>query len=146
MKAKQMDEVNRIRKKLGSHEEGSPPSLARHVAIALCSGEVPKLKPAHVISKAARGKIIDDRYSNRALAFEEIFASTNGYESEMEVWRAYQDKRRDALARFEKAADKIMLQALDPEAVPESIVEQLHEAAESSGMSVLKAPKFTPAS
>lgn len=145
MKQKQLEEIKSLRSRLSNIGTGSAPSLERHVMIALCSGEVPKLKPASVISDLARKKIIGDRYSNRELKFSDVFASTNGYEGEMSQWNAYESKRKTALARFEKDAEKIMVKAMDSDSDAESIVEQLHDAAERSGLKALKAPVFVQA-
>lgn len=114
--------------------------------IALCSGEVPKLKPAAVISDTARRRIINDRYGGgRDLKFSDVFASTNGYEGEMNRWRIHEVKRKSAVARFEKEADKIMVKALDPEADAAEIVDQLQDAADRAGLKSLKAPPFNEA-
>lgn len=110
--------------------------------IALCSGEVPKLKPANVISNTARTRIINDRYSSRDLKFGDVFASTNGYEGEMSQWKIHEAKRKTALARFDKDAEKIMVKAMDTDSDAADIVEQLHDAAERSGLKGIKAPVF----
>lgn len=143
MKSKQLEEIKSLRNKLGTLGAGSSPSLERHVMIALCSGEVPKIKPATVISDTARKYIIGERYNSaRSLRFADVFASTNGYEGEMKQWKAYEAKRQAALARFEKDAEKIMVKAMDPESDAAEIVEQLQDAAERSGIKTLKAPVF----
>ena len=142
MKTKQLEEIKSLRGRLSSLGTGNTPSLQRHVAIALCSGEVPKLKPASVISDLARKKIIDNRYSNRELKFEDVFASTNGYEGEMRKWNAHEAKRKAALAKFDKDAEKIIVKAMDLESDAPEIVEQLHAAAERAGLKNLKAPVF----
>lgn len=142
MKAKQLEEIKSLRSRLGSLGTGNAPSLERHVAIALCSGEVPKLKPASVISDLARKKIIGDRYSNRELKFADVFASTNGYEGEMNQWKAHEAKRKAALAKFDKDAEKIIVKAMDSESDATELVEQLHDAADRAGLKTLKAPVF----
>lgn len=142
MKAKQLEEIKSLRSRLGSLGTGNAPSLERHVMIALCTGEVPKLKPAVVISDTARNQIINERYGGRSLKFGDVFASTNGYEGEMSQWKAYEVKRKAALARFDKDAEKIMVKAMDPEADAPEIVEQLRAAAERAGLTGLKAPVF----
>ncbi len=142
MKIKQLEEIKSLRDRLSSLGTGNTPSLERHVAIALCSGEVPKLKPASVISDLARKKIIGDRYSNRELKFADVFASTNGYEGEMSQWKAHEAKRKAALAKFDKDAEKIIVKAMDSESDAPEIVEQLHDAAERAGLKNLKAPVF----
>lgn len=142
MKQKQLEEIKSLRSRLSGLGTGNAPSLERHVMIALCSGEVPKLKPAAVISDMARKKIIGDRYSNRDLKFADVFASTNGYEGEMNQWKAHEAKRKTALARFDKDAEKIMVKAMDSESDATEIVEQLHDAAERAGLKTLKAPVF----
>ena len=142
MKTKQLEEIKSLRSRLSNLGTGNAPSLERHVMIALCSGEVPKLKPAVAISDTARNQIINERYSGRSLKFSDVFASTNGYEGEMSQWKAHEAKRKTALARFEKDAEKIMVKAMDSESDAEAIVEQLHDAAERSGLKALKAPVF----
>lgn len=111
--------------------------------IALCSGEVPKLKPAAIISDTARRRIINDRYGGgRELKFGDVFASTNGYAGEMKQWKSYEEKRALAAARFEKEAEKIMVTAMGGEADASEIVEQLHAAADRAGLKSLEAPVF----
>ena len=142
MKAKQLEEIKNLRSRLGGLGTGNAPNLEHHVAIALCSGEVPKLKPASTICDLARKKIIGDRYSSRELKFADVFASTNGYEGEMNQWKAHEAKRKAALARFDKDAEKIIMKAMDSESDAEEIVEQLQGAAERAGLKTLKAPVF----
>lgn len=141
IRAKQMEEIKSLRNRLGALGNGTAPSLERHVMIALVSGEVPKLKPLGAISNAARKLIIEDRYSRR-LAFGDVFSSCNGYEVEMKQWNAHEVKRKTALARFDNDAEKIMVKAMDQDADASEIVEQLHEAAERSGLKAIKAPIF----
>lgn len=137
-----MDEIKSLKDRLSNLGTGNAPSLERHVMIALVSGEVPKLKPVGAISDTARKRIINDRYSSRDLKFGDVFASTNGYEGEMKQWKEHEAKRKSALARFDRDAGKIMVKAMDAEADASEIVEQLHEAAERSGLKALKTPVF----
>lgn len=109
--------------------------------MALVSGEIPKLKPSKDISVTARKKIVTDRYS-RSLSFADVFLSCNGYDGEMKVYNAHEKKRVAAMERYRKGADKIMLKAMDSEADAADISEQLHEAAEWSGLKSLTPPKF----
>ena len=142
MKQKQLDEIKSLRSRLSSLGTGNAPSLERHVMVALCSGEVPKLKSATAVADTARNQIITERYSGRSLKFSDVFASTNGYEGEMNQWKAHETKRKTALARFDKDAEKIMVKAMDSESDATEIVEQLHDAAERAGLKTLKAPVF----
>jgi hypothetical protein len=141
IRSKQMDELRKLDKELRNLGSAKRPSLEQHVMIAITSGELPKLKPVAKISETARHKIIANGYSsNRSLAFGDVFASCNGYEAEMKQFDAYERTRKAALSRYEKYADKIMLRALNKDADPEVIAEELHEAAEHAGLKTLTAP------
>lgn len=143
IRSKQMDELRKLDRDLRSLGQAKKPSLEQHVMIAITSGEMPKLRPVAKISDTARHKIIGGRYSgDRMLSFGDVFASCNGYEVEMKQFDAYEKTRAAALARYAKDADKIMLRALNKDADPEVISEDLHEAAERAGLKTLKAPVF----
>ena len=141
IRSKQMDELRRLDKELRNLGAAKKPSLEQHVMIALTSGELPKLKPAAKISQTAREKIISSGYtSSRVLAFGDVFASCNGFEAEKKQYDAYERVRQQAIGRYQKDADKLMLRALDKDADAEVISEALHEAAERAGLKTLTAP------
>lgn len=143
IRSKQMDELRKLDRELRALGTAKRPSLEKHVMKAITSGETTKLKPVAVIAATARDRIISGRASyDRRLSFGEVFASCNGYESEMKQFDAYERTRTAAIARYEKDADKIMLRAMNKDADPEVIAEELHEAAERSGLKTLKAPAF----
>jgi hypothetical protein len=142
MKQKQLEEIKSLRCRLGNLGNINPPSLERHVMVALCSGEVPKLKTSKAVADTARNQIISERYGGRTLKFSDVFASTNGYEGEMSQWRAHEAKRKAALAKFEREADKIMIKAADTDADASEIAEKLHNAAAQSGLTEIKPPVF----
>lgn len=143
IRSKQMDELRKLDRELRTLGTATRPSLEKHVMIAITSGETPKLKPVAKISETARHKIIAGGYrSERSLSFGDVFASCNGYEAEMKQFDAYEKTRTAAMARYEKEADKIMLRAMNKDADPEVISEELHEAAERAGLKTLKAPVF----
>lgn len=139
--AKQMTELNRLKTNLEGIGVCKKPSLEHHVMMALVSGEVPKIKSAADISKTARTRIVNERYS-RSLNFGDVFLSCNGYEGEMKSWNVYEKVRSRAVDKFKKESDKVMLKALEPDANGEMISSQLHEAADKSGLRDLIAPKF----
>lgn len=142
IRPKQLEELKKLHSSLRGLGAAAEPSLEKHVMLALVSGEVPKLKPVKAISDTARKKIVDDRYS-RQLAFEEVFASCNGYEAELKAFEAHEKTRLAAVTRFDREAEKILLKAMDPDADAAEIVDQLHNAAERVGLKAIKAPVFT---
>lgn len=144
IRSKQMDELRKLDRDLRNLGAAKQPSLEQHVMIAITSGEIPKLKPVARISETARRKIIASGgySSSRSLSFGDVFASCNGYEAEMKQFGAYEKTRQAALGRYAKEADKIMLRALNKDADPEIISEELHEAAELAGLKKLTAPVF----
>lgn len=142
MQKKQLDELKRLDSNLRNTGVVSQPSLKTHVMLALVSGETPKMKPADKISQTARTKIVASSYGSRTLEFADVFASCNGYEAEMKIWKAYEAKRIALVSKYNKASQKIMLSAMSMDAEPERIADLLNEAAESSGLKDLKAPVF----
>lgn len=141
IRAKQLEELQRLNKSLRESGKINAPSLEKHVMLALVSGEVPKLKPVKAISDTAKRKIVSERYS-RNLSFGDVFASCNGYEVEQKQFEAHERTRRAALARFDQDAEKIMIRAMNPESEAADIVEELHCAAERAGLKSIKAPVF----
>lgn len=111
------------------------PDLAKHVALALASGESPKLKPAAAIVKAGRIRLVNDGYSNRHnLTFVDVFASTNGYETEMAQFERYEAGRQKLLKPLKRLADKLNLRAMSGDADAETIVDEFDEALAASGL------------
>jgi hypothetical protein len=138
---KQLDEIKSLHKNLRMLGGATQPNLERHVMLALVSGEIPKLKSVKAISDTAKIKIVSERYW-RSLSFGDVFASTNGYEGEMSVFKTYEKQRCAALAKFDKASSPIMLKALSADADASDIAEQLHEAAERCGLKACEPPVF----
>lgn len=138
-----MDELRKLDKSLRSLGEAKRPSLEQHVMVALTSGELPKLKSAAKISGVARTKIINSGYSsNRTLSFGDVFASCNGFETEMKQFSAHEKTRASAVSKYTRSADVIMLRAFDKDADAEAISEELHEAAERAGLKSMQVPVF----
>ena len=129
---------NEIRNKFAAtlrHGQVMEPDLVKHVALALASGESPKLKTTREIVKAGRLRLIEEssRYERR-LAFSDVFASTNGYELEMQEFTAYETGRQKLLKPLRRLADKLNLRALNADADAEKIIEEFETAVDESGL------------
>lgn len=117
------------------HGRINPPDLVKHVALALASGESPKLRPAKEIVQSGRLRLIEERYTDdRKLRFSDVFASCNGYEVEKAQFDAYEAGRQRLVKPLRRLADKLNLRALNADADAEQIVEEFETAVDESGL------------
>lgn len=136
MKKSQLETLQRYHKVyLGTPIEA--PKAEKYIKLGLVSGETMKLRPAAEIMKAARERMVNDRYDATSLPLASIFATCPSYEAAKKAWHKEEEARLKKVAAYRKVADPLMERAeldADHQLDPTEVAAELREAARQAGL------------
>lgn len=134
MKQKQLEVLQKFHGRYCRAVEEPAPELAKHINLALVSGDPLRVKSRDDLVKLCREKLVVG-YHDRELRIHQIFESCPAYDRELKEYQARQKDGARRLASYLKVAEPLMRKAeLVEDADPEEIATQLTEAAEANGL------------